>query len=238
MKVASASLDRGSVDRTMVLLLQHLTWDKPEQKEAIRNILIDLAISGGVDLDKLKKDADDLYSLISSSQDYDFPKLIKCCNCEQGFKKWGTLKEHFKQNPSHRYYGPNDQDSYRYGYGSSLLELVKMLKNEYKWKFVITIPEKNKKLYEKEIIDLKGKFSQAKQKLDDERERLKELLSTNIWISDKDRDEVLYQHENKIKLLQEIDGILISTEANLLASIDMLPEISKIEKKSPSKSFP
>ena len=53
LRIASAALGRQSVDRTMLILLQHMIWKRPEERATIRKLLIEIcpvALSGKGDL--------------------------------------------------------------------------------------------------------------------------------------------------------------------------------------------
>ncbi len=54
LKVAAAANGNEIFDRSMVLLLQHLLWDLPEQKERIRSLIIDHIVTGGTDTERLE----------------------------------------------------------------------------------------------------------------------------------------------------------------------------------------
>jgi MoxR-like ATPase len=56
LKVAAQALGRESVDKTFIPLLQHMTWNRPEERTTIRKKLIEMAVSGGVNLEKTEKD--------------------------------------------------------------------------------------------------------------------------------------------------------------------------------------
>ena len=102
LKIAAASMDSDKADRTMLLLLKYMLWDKPEQKAAIRNILIDATVTGEVNLDKMKKDSKELYSLVENTI-YGFPYTIKCDACSVEFTNLLDLDNHAQKNPEHGY---------------------------------------------------------------------------------------------------------------------------------------
>ena len=208
LKVASAAIERLSVDRTMIPLLQHMTWDKPEQKEALKPILIDLTISGGVSLDKLKKDADDLKALTDKAKDYQFPKEIVTYDYNQDeakkkFFSWKELKEYALKNPDTLYMNPYSNVRYnRQGlYFNNLIEELK----KHKWPFDVSIPETQLKLYKKELSEIKTQFETVKERIFNERERLKQLMETNIWLSNKDKHDIMMNYDNKIKTVHQTE---------------------------------
>lgn len=216
LKVASASIGRSRVDRSMVLLLQHMAWDKPEQKEYIRDILIDLIISGGESLEKLKKDTEDLYSLVHKSLDYKFPLPIRCYNCNDTFESLKSINTHRKLNPDHYYFDPYRISlSLRY---FNYADLIRTLREEYGWDFADAIPER-KRSYVLEMADLKDRFGHAWKAAEKDSKGLKKLLHSNVWISRVDSSEVLNRYENKKRLLQDIEASITAIGSMLEGSV-------------------
>lgn len=227
LKVASATIGRASVDRTMMLLIQHMAWDKPEQKEHIRNILIDMVISGGESLDKLKKDVEDLQALVQKTIDYKFPLPIRCYNCNDVFENSREMAAHWKKCPDHLYYDPYRTSlSLRY---FNYVNMVRVLKDEYRWNFVDNTPAVTRS-YMIDLTDLKERYQQAWNRVEEDSEGLRKLLADNIWVSNNDRIEILNRLENKTRLLegihQTIKGIDTMLEQNEYASVfeqDVMP---------------
>ncbi|MCD1295711.1 ATPase [Methanocella sp. CWC-04] len=225
LKIASASMGNEVVDRSMVLLLQHMTWDTPSQKEHIRNILIDQIISGGESLEKLKKDVTDLYFLVQRTMDYKFPLPIRCYQCNEIFDTSKKLGVHRKIFSNHMYYDPHRISlNLRY---FNYPDLVKVLKEEYKWNFIDNTPERSRS-YATELVDLKERFEHARKKVEEEFELLKKLFAENIWITENDRIEVLNRYEHKINPLQEIKETFRMIESML----EQNEQISIVEKMS------
>ncbi len=210
LKVAAAGMDKATVDRSMVLLLQHMTWDRPEQKEHIKNILMDLIISGGESLGKLKKEADDLQSLVQRSVDFKFPMRIRCYDCSEVLDNSKKLYIHKTLFPEHSYYDP-----YRISLHLRYFDyagLIRVLQDEYGWNFVESTPERIRS-YVMELASMRERHSRARVKVEEETEKLKGLLEANIWISPNDRLAIMHRCENKIGLLRDIDGTFRIIEA-------------------------
>ena len=216
LKIASVSIGRESVDRTMIPLLQHMTWDKPEQKDSLRPILIDLTISGGVSLDKLMKDAEDLKSLTDKSRNYKFPKKIETQDKKTKFNTWKELEEYVLKNPNEIYYCP---ESDRNGYSQfNFNDLIKHLKEKHSWNFDTTISETQLKLCTKEMNEIKEQFETVKEKIFSERESLKQLMETNIWLSHKDRQDILINYDDKIKTVHKVEETLKRIENGIIVN--------------------
>ncbi len=228
LKIASASIGRESVDRTMIPLLQHMTWDKPEQKDALKPILIDLTISGGISLDKLMKDADDLKSLTDKSRDFKFPKTIETQNAKKKFNSWRKLEEYVSKNPDETYNNPYS-DGNGFGYNRFYFnDLIKELKENHSWNFGSTIPEPQLKLFKKEMNELKEQFETVNEKIFSERERLKQLMETNIWLSHKDRHDIMMEYGDKIKMVHKVEMTLKFIENGVMVN-DVKVEIPIIK---------
>ncbi len=201
LKIAAAGIGKDSVDRSMVLLLQHMTWDKPEQKEHIKNILMDLMISGGESLEKLKKEADDLQSLVQRSVDFKFPLRIRCYDCSEVLENSKKLYIHKTLYPDHSYYDPYRISLHlRY---FNYADLMKVLQDEYGWNFVENTPQRIRS-YVMELASMRERHELARVKVEEEVEALKSMLEANIWISRNDRMAVMNRCENKINLLRNV----------------------------------
>ena len=77
----------SSVNRMTVVLLQHVLWDVPEQKETIRKLILDRVVSGGTDTGKLKLDVFDLKNSIYRCLQNELPDLVACNKCYAEEKK-------------------------------------------------------------------------------------------------------------------------------------------------------
>jgi len=202
LRIAAASIGKESVDRSMVLLLQHMAWERPEQKEHLKNTLMDLMISGGESLEKLKKEADDLQSLVQRSVDFRFPLRIRCYDCNEFLENSKKLYIHKTLFPEHSYYDPYRISLHlRY---FSYSELVKVLQDEYKWNFVENTPQRIRS-YVMELAGMRERHGLARVKVEEEVEALKSLLEANIWVSRSDRMAVMNRCQNKIDLMRKID---------------------------------
>lgn len=202
MRIAAAGIGLSTVDRSMVLLLQHMAWDRPEQKEHIKNILMDLIISGGESLQKLKKESDDLQSLVQRSVDFKFPLRIRCYDCSEVLENSKKLYVHKTIYPEHLYYDPYRISLHLRYFGYA--ELLKVLQEEYGWNFVENTPQRIRS-YVMELAGMRDRHAQARVKVEEEVEKLKGMLDANVWITKNDRTAVMSRCQNKINVLQGID---------------------------------
>ena len=210
LRIAAAGTGKPSVDRSMVLLLQHMAWDRPEQKEHIKNILMDLIISGGESLQKLKKEAEDLQSLVQRSVDFKFPLRIRCYDCSEVLDNSKKLYVHKIIFPDHSYYDPYRISLHLRYFGYP--ELLKVLQEEYGWNFVENTPERIHS-YMMELASMRERHAKARVKVEEEVETLKGLLDSNVWLTKNDRTAVMSRCQNKIKVLHGIDSTFRIIEA-------------------------
>jgi MoxR-like ATPase len=220
LKIASHSLERKNVDRSMMPLLQHMIWGEPEQRETIRNTLLDLTISGGIHLDKLKNDLDDLHATAKEWKDADLPGEVRCQECKDVFTKWNELYKHTETNVNHQYF----YGQYRYSFFT--------LKQDFAAAggITISIDDENKKLMNKDLGEIEVELSRAQKIMNSERDRIKKLLATNVWISEKDKRDILIRYDRKLRLLSELQVQMAKMKifVNEDTSVD-LPEPKKEE---------
>ncbi|BAI61865.1 putative AAA ATPase [Methanocella paludicola SANAE] len=202
MRIAAASIGQRTVDRSMVLLLQHMAWDRPEQKEHIKNMLMDLMISGGESLKKLKKETDDLLMLVQRSVDFKFPLRIRCYDCNEMLESSKKLYMHKTIFPEHLYYDPYRISLHLRYFGYH--ELLRVLQEEYGWNFVENTPQRIH-AYIVEMTGMRDRHAQARVKVEEEVETLKCMLDRNVWVTQNDRTAVMSRCQYKINLLHEID---------------------------------
>ncbi len=219
MRVAAASLGKERVDISMLPLLQHLLWDIPEEKEAVRRSIFESCVSHGVNLTNLKQEAEELFRLAVSSRnlvdaDARFPRIVYCYDCNSSFTNLEVLRKHHDTHPKHSYMDPFDDSRGRskgfrkYGYE----ELVNMLEKEHGWKLTEKTETPQSRLYRKEVKELSDRQKEAMQGHDRERADLLEDLQANIWLSQRDRKDLQLIFDHRIVVLQEISILLDDIE--------------------------
>lgn len=206
LKVAATASGNNTVNRTMALIMQHMLWDTPEQKEEIKNKIIDLVVSGGVDVTSLKESIHNLKDFINDTVDFKFPEKIICYNCKKELLSNKELFEHARENPSHKYEQANKNLDYWGGHSTyDSQEMIRKLKDEKKWTFVSPIPSNKKKLYVKELSDIEENYNIAKENIENEKDKLKQKLNDNIWITRYDQTLILQKYDSKVKEIIEIE---------------------------------
>lgn len=231
LKVAAVSNGDESVNRTMLPLLQHMLWTVPDQREHIRKIILDLAVSGGININQLSEAVND-FDKISQSIDYSYdasqklPQLIYCHNCNIKFDTVYDLIKHNEDNPSHKYYNatPNSQIGYlnngRSLFGPSLYNPSPYDQSLYNFKDMLnlldikpnTIDHSKYKMLMREYDDLLSYQNKLKKSLETETEEFKKNLINNIWISQNDVDEIILRTEEKTRELYSIEERMINSK--------------------------
>jgi MoxR-like ATPase len=207
LKIAAASLEWKFVDVTLFLLCKDLLWDKPAQKSGLNQFIIPLVGSGGISLNNLKNRVTDLKELMNQSISNDFPKKISCRNCNSVFTNLDELEEH-DDDYNHQFRCPECNSRYHYD------DLLNHLKNSHGWNIgksnSTKATQKMLKLYQKEYDDVNSDFEKIKATTNKARQELRANLEQNIWITEKDRIDVLSQFDNTIKELKIIEANLDS----------------------------
>jgi MoxR-like ATPase len=241
LRIASAVNGHSSVNRMTIVLLQHVLWDVPEQKETIRKLILDRVISGGTDTGKMKMDVLDLKNSIFKCLQQELPDLVACNKCFVEEKKTADgmrssrfsgvkvpksltfdntvdLLKHHTEYPHHTY---NISIDYSNLNNSLNFEsLAETLRRKYGFEFKISLDYGDKKLYEKEYKNLEERLNYFKRQIQDEEKALERILKENIWVSELDSQEILIKYRSKNTDVYEI--------ANYLNEIRLLLEKPKI----------
>ena len=223
LRTAAAALGRSNVDITFLPLLQHMLWDRPEQKEGLRETLIDLAGSGGVDLRRLRSSSEELLSLLAkakqqSASEAQFPRPVCCYDCGSTFMSAKELCRHGEGFPKHMYMDPYAKEaqgvnpSYR---KFELTELLHMLENVRGWKITCLRGGAEQRLYSREWQELRATHERVRGAHEMERGELGRRLNENIWLSQRDRREILSRQDRRLEALAEIERSLRDVEAEL-----------------------
>ncbi|HMK46368.1 MAG TPA: AAA family ATPase [Methanocella sp.] len=209
LKVAAAASDRPSVDRSMILILQHMAWDRPEQRAEIKECLFDLLITGGESIEKLNDQISDLHRFISRSGDQPFPYAVRCYDCNEMIDTLKLLSAHHKLYPDHMYYDP-----YRTSLNLRFLpydDLLHMFKDEHGWSFVEILPEQMRQCA-RDYADLRAHYTDLKRRVISDRDRLQALLRESEWISTADMAGILDCYEARSVQIERMGKTLSAIE--------------------------
>jgi MoxR-like ATPase len=205
LKVAACSSGCQTVDRTMALLLQHMLWNLPEEREIIRKTVFELVVSGGISTEKLRQEAEDLQAAVSISLKNELPVKVACDSCGEEFLLRQEVETHHVSHPNHSYALKKEGASKLYPYDNLIREIDSLHETTGKES---TLPKARKEVFEKEIEALADRVRRVKYRLEEERELLRRLMEANIWLSILDRNEALLLHDARSIDLAELDTLI------------------------------
>ncbi len=226
-RIASLANGQHRVEKPTLMLLQNLTWDKPEQRIGIREIILDSLISGGVNLEEVKQDIRELRSSVDSAV-YSVLNDFKCTYCGKQIPSLNALVKHIQDEADcaerlSEYYGdPKGRNSASINDGVKLKEaLIKNLQKENYLPFS-GLDETQKKLFNKECENLALELQISKETATEERKDLSNSIEENLWLTARDKKDLLMRFEIGVRIISEVE-----TE---------LDELKKAVNKPPEKS--
>jgi len=214
MKVAAAALDRDRVDRSMLPLLQHMAWNRPEEKATIRKVVMELTIAGGVDPEKARRDLKDLNASAAMAKNYILPEVVTCRHCERRFEDWNALREHASNNPDHVYSVPGEEGDFQVTRYRTSPRLLPSFLDRYAGMgrpVVRTLDKGRRDMYAREVADLSADLGALEDDLGRERSNLRASLASNIWLSEADREEIMAMFDVKVTAMSEVMNLLDAT---------------------------
>ena len=212
LKVASFSSGFSKVNRTMLLLLQHMLWNLPEEREVIRKTVFELVISGGINLEKLRQETEDLEAAVCIALKNELPVKVFCDSCGEEFLLRQEIESHHISHPNHSYTLKMEGSPRIYPYENLIREIDLLYKNTGKTN---TLSQAQKAVFEKELDSLIDKIRRVKYRFEEERELLRKLMEANIWLSTLDRNEALLLHDARSLELSEIENFILNSQALL-----------------------
>ena len=232
LKVAACSSGCTTVDRTMALLLQHMLWNLPEERETIRKTVFELVVSGGISTEKLRQDAEDLQAAVSIALRNELPAKVICDSCGEEFLLRQEIENHHILHPNHSYSFKKEGAAKLYPYDNLLKEIDSLYGSMDK---TSTLSPAQKNVFEKENEALAERVRRVKHRLEDERELLRRMMEENIWLSTLDRSEVLLLHDSRSTELAELDMLISKVWSILGLQSRQVQAKSQLSKSSESK---
>jgi MoxR-like ATPase len=212
LKVAAYSSGCKTVDRTMALLLQHMLWNLPEEKETIRKTVFELVVSGGLSTEKLLQEAEDLQTAISIALKNELPFKVVCDSCGEEFSQRQDIEAHYASHPNHSYALKKEGAAKLYPYNNLVKEIDLFQEAAGK---TSELPLAQKEVFRKETEALIARVRRVKHRLEEERELLRCLMEANIWLSTLDRNETLILHDARNRELTGLDTYISKSRAML-----------------------
>jgi MoxR-like ATPase len=230
LKVAACSSGCTTVDRTMALLLQHMLWNLPEERETIRRTVFELVVSGGISTEKLRQEAEDLQAAVSIALKNELPVKVICDSCGEEFLLRQEIETHRISHPNHSYTLRKEGTSKLYPYDNLIKEIDTIQETAGK---ISTLPPAQKEVFKKEIGALADNIRRVKYRLEEERDFLRRLMETNIWLSTLDRNEALLLHDARSIELAELDTLISRAQSMLgLQSRQIQPKPQSIKEEA------
>jgi len=209
LKVAAAANGKKKVDRTMLLLLQHMLWDLPDQKEALRTLIIELVVSGGIDTEKLENEIESLQKIIESEKEIlneeKLPvEIYVVDNSRTQLTSYHQIVKEYKNNNGVKF-SFNNSPYFRENF-YSFSELIEKLKSDHGFIPKEGLNSEKRLLYQKEFQSLEDKYLLQRKFVKETYDYMKKDLDTNIWLTAHDIDETTHVQQqilNKIFKLEE-----------------------------------
>ena len=219
MKIAAAAAGEKSVSVSFIPLLQHTLWDWPEDIDEIKTAVFAVCTPGGLDLNGLHAEADQLLKVSVRSkgavdESAGFPRIIHCYDCNSSFPTLRRLKEHSISRPKHTYADPNiaadsgSHDYVKYSYEG----LVTLLSSKYNWDIFRKSEASEKEMLLNEAKALKKKKKELEDSHDKDRDKLTKDLEKNFWLTDRDKKDIMAMFNLRSARITEIGSLISDVE--------------------------
>ncbi|KAF1078592.1 AAA family ATPase [Methanogenium sp. MK-MG] len=222
LKVAAATQGYDKVNRSMLLILEHLLWDHPEQKTAVRRIIIELTISGGKSFDdiedRIKRLDPEKYSFSKKTIKLPQTVIFRKNNGHSGIgsassgnvKLLLTLADVIVAGKSR--YCNDSVCNFTMNYGDYTYEgLMEALLNEYGISLESQIHDSFID-YRYQVEEIRDEFLDLKRYDANYFNHYKRNLEDNIWVNRRDVDEVVIYHQKKMYEMDRLEKEISKVE--------------------------
>nr|WP_319540873.1 AAA family ATPase [uncultured Methanospirillum sp.] len=200
LRVAAAANGNGSIDRTMLLLLQHLLWDLPEQKEEIRNLIIDHLVTGGTDTEHLEAGILHLQQMLTKGdafvEDVSLPVPVFAHDSDGNNQKIVSYADLVAASKDEKWFYFTVELSFSTGY--PFTQIMDILQKEYQFSPKKSPNPDRKAVCEAEYVYLMEQFQRYLTAVREGAVLLKQNLEANIWLTRSDIDEVISVQQNRL----------------------------------------
>jgi MoxR-like ATPase len=207
LKVAAAANGKKKVDRTMLILLQHMLWDLPDQKEALRTIIVERLVTGGIDTEKLDNEITNLQKIVNDAKevlnDEKLPVTVTLHDNwnDKKIRSYKELVEAYQNRDNPQFSITEDGDYSRYTYA----EVLETLKEKYKFIPKEGLAAEKKLIYEKEFKNIEKQYKIHYKNVKTTFDEMKKDLEANIWLTSHDMDEVTHVQQNKLNKVHKLE---------------------------------
>lgn len=208
LKVAAAANGRKKVDRTMVLLLQHMLWDVPDQKTALRTLIVERLVTGGIDPEKMDNEITNLQNFVNDTKevlpDAQLPVYVNVSD-NRGNKIISTYKELIEANQNGEnpqfsiIVGRNNNSEYTYD------EVLDVLKRNYSFTPQLGLVAGKKRIFENEYKNIEKQYKTHYKNVKTTFDEMKKDLESNIWLTSHDIDEITHVQQQKLNQIYKIN---------------------------------
>jgi MoxR-like ATPase len=207
LKVAAAANERKKVDRTMLLILQHMLWDVPDQKEALRTLIIELLVTGGIETEKLDLEITNLQKIVNDAKEIlDDEKLPVPVYSED---QWSNNKKILTYKGLVEAYknGKNAQFTIESTYSTryNFAQIVDILKEKHNFALPEGLATEKKLIYEKEYKNIEKQYKTHYKNVRTTFDEMKKDLESNIWLTPHDVDEVIHIQQDKLNKVHKLE---------------------------------
>ncbi len=226
LKVAAHAIGRDRVDRTFLPILQHMLWNRPEERVTLRKRLIEMSVAGGIDIEREQKDLKDLHASAVLIKDFTLPLEATCTSCERGFTSWKELQEHVSVHPDHAYSLAEVEGLYqarKHRISPRLLPNLVELFASRGQPVKLGMSAKDRELYLGEVEGFEDDLGSLETDLEKERTALVRRLEGNLWLTPKDREDVLAQYDTKTMAMSDMRRMLTETREIILSEDEVEP---------------
>jgi MoxR-like ATPase len=220
LKVAAHAIGRDKVDKTFLPILQHMLWNRPEEKVTLRKRLLEMAVAGGINIEREQKDLKDLHASAVLAKDFVLPREATCTSCDRTFSSWKELKGHVSMYPDHAYSLTGVEGLYqmhKHRISPRLLPNMVELFASLGHPVALSMSPKDRELYLGEVEEFEEDLGRLESELGSERADLLERLEDNIWLTPRDREDILAQYDAKTLAMSEMKRLLAETRTIVLS---------------------
>ncbi len=201
MKVAAHTIGRDRVDKTFLPILQHMLWNRPEERVTLRKRLLEMAVAGGINIEREQKDLKDLHASAVLAKDFSLPVVVTCTSCGRTFTTWKELQNHASY-PDHTYKLPDGDELYQVWKHRVSPRLLPSLVELFATKgtpVILSMTARDRELYLGEIDDFERELGSLEGDLGRERDELLQRIEGNLWLTPGDREAILAEYDRELR---------------------------------------
>lgn len=214
LKVAASANGNKKVDRTMLLLLQHMLWDVPDQKEALRKLITERIVTGGIDTEKLDHHVNSFKKIIDEEkeilEDEILPVPIYSKTGSEEVTTYRRMLELYKNSSKIQFSFENPRNNYVTTNGFQ--ETLNELRVSHGFSPKKGLNSDKRILYKNRFLELKKDYEHQKKFVNDTFDQMKKELESNIWITTHDVKEVIHIQQQILNKVHNLEPAVESIQ--------------------------